>query len=189
MTFSAGSASIADQSHRIDVQQQRRGAAFICRFGVKNVGAPEREVDGLQASRILMKQMPEIGRRRLSVGYRQKHGQWVMGSAHEAWESAWRPFERCSPAGAGRTAPVAPVVPAVSVARRPAEIRFDRSGIRVLSSAEGSFLFLPRPRPIPLWRAAYPVAASMPFCNAFSPEDTFGRSSPTRRRSARPAFS
>src|SRR5262249_55107544 len=124
------------------VQQQRRGAAFICRFGVKNVGAPEREVEGLQASRILMQQIPEIGRRRLSVGYRQKHGQWVMGSAHEAWESAWRPFERCSPAGAGRTAPVAPVVPGRFFGGPPAGNSFCWKWIsRFFLGGSGFFIF------------------------------------------------
>ncbi len=45
-----------DRPHRVDIQQQRPGTAFIGSLGVENVGIPERQLERLHFLRVLVEQ-------------------------------------------------------------------------------------------------------------------------------------
>ena len=50
----------AHESHGVDVEQQRRGAAVRCRFGIEDVNATETQVERLRPGRVLVQQEAQI---------------------------------------------------------------------------------------------------------------------------------
>ena len=63
-----------DQPDRIDVKQQRRGATLLAHLRVEHMSDAERQRELLHPLRMLVQQVPEIGRRLPGQCQRQKHG-------------------------------------------------------------------------------------------------------------------
>src|SRR5262249_30218244 len=75
----AALATPAHQCNRVDVEQQRGGAALLIRLRIHNVRAPEGQIKAVRARRILRQQITEIGRRLVSGGNCQQH-RYNLGS-------------------------------------------------------------------------------------------------------------
>src|SRR5213594_5139561 len=70
---SRGPAAIADQPHRVDIQEQGSRTALSTRFRIEDVRLSKGESEGLHASRILMKQVPQVCCRPVSIRDCEKH--------------------------------------------------------------------------------------------------------------------
>jgi hypothetical protein len=70
--------SQAPPGERPAVAQLSSRAAIRRCSRVEHVGFPERKLEGLQATGILVEQVPQIRRRTLLIGYRQKYGRTAI---------------------------------------------------------------------------------------------------------------
>ena len=66
---------IAHQADRIDIEEQRGRAALGCRFGIIDMGLPERERKRLHLRRVLMEKKTQVGGGNVGGRKCQKHSQ------------------------------------------------------------------------------------------------------------------
>ena len=80
----------ADQGHRVDLEQQRGGAALGGRLGVEHMRRAGRGSISLQPVGVLVQQVPEVRGGRPGGGDGQQHSVIVPGLRRARWR-AWRP--------------------------------------------------------------------------------------------------
>jgi len=67
----------ANQSNRIDIEQQGSRAPFRGRFRVENMGFPKRQLERMQLCRVLMKQVAQVRCWVMRSCERQQHGRII----------------------------------------------------------------------------------------------------------------
>ena len=75
-----GTLLASDQTYRVNLKKERRRAALIGRLRIEDRRLPEGQLETLNTARILVQQVPKIGRRRGCACNRQQHGRLSVGS-------------------------------------------------------------------------------------------------------------
>ena len=67
----------ANESNRIDIEQQGSRAPFRGRFGVENMCFPKRQLERMQFRRVLVKQIAQVRCRVMRSSERKQHGRII----------------------------------------------------------------------------------------------------------------